>query len=290
MFLNRPKKKYKGQPVSGARIGHPEEAYVELQLGKSFAASGGDGGNALGATEVVNNYEPASDGNKNPRSALSAFGISRKQMELMGIGERELQDRIYRTLTIWSSSMYDSLYTLSNQNPELADKLWTVYSRLVEVCNPRAAVLSAAQRQEFEINMRKASLKLETTRMQAEEDRQRLQERLRESCAFLRLQGSMSLLPSRPSKLKSRGCEVNLKQEQIKSANRVEELAKVQAMSNDMLESLEKTEKELAETSHALHRTNDHLHVAETEVNRMTQLYKTAEEERSEDASDFQRL
>ena len=86
MFLNRPKKKYKGQPVSGARIGHPEEAYVELQLGKSFAASGGDGGNALGATEVVNNYEPASDGNKNSRSALSAFGISRKQMELMGIG------------------------------------------------------------------------------------------------------------------------------------------------------------------------------------------------------------
>ena len=287
MFSSRPKKKTRAKPVNSARIGHPEEAFVELQLGKSFAASGGDAGNALGATEAIKSHDPASHGHFHPRSALSAFGISRKQMELMGIGERELQDRIYRTLTIWSSSMYDSLFTLSNQNPELADKLWTVYSRLVEVCNPRGAVLSAAQRREFEENMQKASDALERVKMQAEEDRQRLHQRLRDSqrvseSSRKHVATTIPALRAEVVDLKSQ-----LEAERLLSAQRAEELRKVQETSNDVLESLEKTESELAETSHALHRANDQLHLAETEVQRVTQLYKAVEEENQKIRSTF---
>ncbi len=88
-------------------------------------------------------------------TALEVFGISRSELAKIGLAERKAQDRLYRTLTIWSGSIYDSLYSLANGNKEVSCRLWSVYTRLIEICNPETSELANIElRKEFETKLR----------------------------------------------------------------------------------------------------------------------------------------
>lgn len=155
------------------RIGNREEAWLETSLKKSYVDSDGDTATALGTyprldmTEAKDVKIPETD--RQFSSALAAFGISRKQLEAMGFGDREVQNRIYRTLTIWSSSMYDSLHNITNGNAELSRRLWMAYTRLTEICNPNTDVLNIDQRKSFETTLQKVHIQVEKAKMEAEE-------------------------------------------------------------------------------------------------------------------------
>ena len=104
LIAPKPAKTNKTKSVGPNRLGTDVERFIENSLKKSFDSSDGTAGNALlePETEVHQAFRDEAGFSK---SALTSFGINRQQLELMGIGERKIQDRIYRTLTMWSSSM-----------------------------------------------------------------------------------------------------------------------------------------------------------------------------------------
>jgi len=112
-------------------------------------------------------------------SALEIFGISRNELAKIGLAERKAQDRLYRTLTIWSGSIYDSLYSLANGNKAVSTRLWGVYARLVEICNPDTAELASIEvRKEFENKLRSLNNIMALEACRSKEDYEALKVRL----------------------------------------------------------------------------------------------------------------
>lgn len=252
------------------RLGTDSEEFIEVGLAKSFASSDGAAGNAL---------TPETEGGTLSKSALTNFGIDRHQLELMGIGEREIQDRIYRTLTMWSSSMHSTLHELANRNPDCTGKLWAVYLRLVEVCNPDSSILTIEQRHQFEANMKKASEDLERTRMKAEDDHRRVVDRLKEServCAETK-KYALTTIPKLKEEVAA--LQAALEKEKQLGQQRHAEMLIAKQTSNDILSDLEAVETKLQKTEHDLRKTTDQLHVAQTETNRLTNLYNSEHQE-----------
>ena len=157
--------------------GHFEELWIEENLMKSFKASDGQNGNALGTAQGTGE-EKGGDGEK--KSALQIFGISRPELEKVGLTDKKSQDRVYRTLTIWSSSMYDSLYTIANGKKEIASRLWNAYTRLAEVVNPNANISNNEIREEFETSLKSLHESLEKNEMQKEEQQTSFKNGLKE--------------------------------------------------------------------------------------------------------------
>jgi hypothetical protein len=289
-MLSVPKAKSRSKPptLGPNRLGSGEEKFIEQSLQKSFDRSDGTAGNAI---DIVNIDEPETGGSaKTPtptlkggltKSALKSFGISRQQLEAMGIGEKALQDRIYRTLTIWSSSMYDSLNNLSNGNQELSAKLWAVYLRLIDVCNPaQSDILSIKQRQQFEENMRKAASNVEKTKMEAEDNHRKLVDRLQhmEKVAAETTMYAQTAVPQLQAEVAT--LQRDLDNERALGKKRLAEMLMAQQSSREVLSALESTENQLISCQKELHHTADQLHVSQAEVERITKAYNITHEEK----------
>ena len=185
--LLQKRRKLKSVTEPKSRLGTYEEGWLEdklkLSYDKSASGSGGRGA-ALGLSGSPSPRK-VSGGGGGPAtgivSALDLFGISRLELSKIGLGERKAQDRLYRTLTIWSGSLYESLHGLANGNKEVATRLWGVYTRLVEICNPETSNLVNVQlRHEFEEKLRTLGEEAASSAYTAKSDYAQLKKRLAE--------------------------------------------------------------------------------------------------------------
>ena len=188
------KKKNADSTKAKSKLGTFEENWLENSLKKSYEKSGDS---ALGVSKN-NRASPVPEVTDHVNtetndmgffgtplgansSALDMFGISREALSEIGMADRSTQDRLYRTLTIWSSTLYDSLFSISNGKKDIQGRIWKVYTRLIEICNPETSSLVAIElRKEFEEKLRLLSSSLEESKARSKEETERLKRRLAE--------------------------------------------------------------------------------------------------------------
>ena len=171
-----------GKSKPKSKLGTFEENWLENSLQKSYTASG-QGVLGVQSDNEASAEAKGAEGGKEERvrgaSALDMFGISREALAEVGMADRTAQDRLYRTLTIWSSTLYDSLYSIANGKRDVQGRIWQVYTRLVEICNPETSSLVAVElRREFEGKLCTLSASLKSSEEAREQEARELRQRL----------------------------------------------------------------------------------------------------------------